>query len=162
MAAISFTSRLEPRDVMWVAVRLLLRHSLSVMALASGPVFLLVGLSGGSPQVTELGRALSWLLLALPAFAFLVGTFNAYRPGSGRLYEPVEWSFADEGIETAHPGRRAHVEWSEFRSWRVSAGCYLLDIARRRYLAIPQRDVPQQMRSELEALLAEHLGAKRR
>lgn len=130
--------------------------------MASGPVFWIVGVTGSSEQVTQLGVTLLWLLLAIPALAFLVGTFNAYRPGSSELYEPVEYAFSEEGIDLAHPGRRAHAEWSEFRSWRMSAGCYLLDLSKTRFLIVPVSAVPGEARGGLESLLESNLGPRRR
>jgi hypothetical protein len=154
--------RLAQRDVMAVSSRLLLVHRLSLTAIASGPVLWLTGIAGGSAEVTRLGLALLWLVVLVPFFAFLVGTFNAYRPGTGELYEPVRYDFADGGVEIEQPGRRAHADWDEFRSWRTVGAFYLLDVSKSRYLLVPKSAVPAAERTALEALFEDHLGARRR
>lgn len=162
MEPVSFTSRLAARDVMRVSTRLLLRHNISILAMAVGPVFWLVGLAGSSEQVTRLGLSLMPLLVAVPGLAFLVGSLSAYRPGTSELYEPVEWTFADESIEIRHPGRSARAEWEEFRSWRFAGGCYVLHTTRTHYLLVPARDVGDERRVAFEELLTSHLGPKHR
>jgi hypothetical protein len=154
--------RLTPRDVMAVSVRLLLLHRLSLTAIASGPVLWLAGVAGGSSDVTRLGLALLWLVVLVPFFAFLVGTFNAYRPGAEELYAPVGYTFGDEGVEIEQPQRRARADWGEFRSWRRVGGRYLLDVSKTRYLVVPQETVPETARAAFAELLEAHLGPRRR
>lgn len=161
-APVIFTSRPTARDVMGVAVRIFLRNGITILAMAAGPVFWLVGVTGGSPDVTRLGLSLMPLLAGVPAFGLLVGSYSAYRPGASELYAPAEWTFDDAGADVAHPGRRARVAWDEFLSWRFSGGCYLLYTARSRYLVLPARDIAADDRPRFEELLETHLGARRR
>jgi hypothetical protein len=162
MGEFAFTSRLTTRDVLKVSAYLLLRHRLSVFALAAGPVLWISGMLGGAEPVTRLGVALAPLAVGLPLFALLVGSYAAYRPGASELYAPVTWAFTEDGIDIAHTGRRARAEWTEFRSWRTCGGCYLLDVTRSRYLSIPVRDVPAADRTGFEDLCTAKLGARRR
>lgn len=162
MSAITVNVRLTPRDVSGIAWRRLLLHPASIFFMAAGPVFWLVGLSGGSAPVIHLGQTLSWLTVLIPAFALLVGSFAAYRPGTSELYAPVRWSFDEDGIDIEQDKRSARGEWSEFRSWRVANHCYLLNTTRTKYVIVPQRDVPEARRAEFEELLAAKLGARKR
>ena len=160
--AIAFTGTLRQRDVFRVAAVVLVRHRLAIMAMAAGPVFWLVGVVGASDAVTRIGAQFLAVTVAVPAFALVVATWAAYRPGTSSLYAPVAWSFTAAGIDLSTPGRPARAEWSEFRSWRTAAGCYLLDITRSRYLVVPRADVPEADRADFERLLASKLGPRSR
>lgn len=161
-AGVSVDARPTARDLFRVSFQLVLRGRLVPTILAAGPVLWAVGAAGGSPTLARLGATVSWLILLVPAFAVLVGTNSAYRPGSGALYEPTRWTFADEGVEIVQPDRTAHAEWSEFVRWRHVARCYLLYTARRRYVVLPERDVAPTSRPQLELLLEAKLGAGKR
>lgn len=160
--AVAFTSHLTPRDVFRVAAIVLVRHRLAIMAMAAGPVFWLVGIVGSSVAVTRIGAQFLTVTVGVPVLALVVATWAAYRPGTSTLYAPVAWSFSDTVIDLSTPDRPARAEWSEFRSWRTAAGCYLLDITRSRYLVVPQRDVPDADRADFERMLASKLGPRRR
>lgn len=154
-------SSLRPGDYFRVAVALVLRNPASLALFVSGPLLWGVGAAAGSNVVIDLGERMSWLVILVPAFAALVGSFSAYRPGSSSLYEKARWTFGLEGIVIEQPSRCARAEWDEFRSWRAAAGCYLLHTTARDYLVVASRDVPEERREDLEALLAEKLGARR-
>jgi hypothetical protein len=162
MSDVRLTTSLTPKDVAGVSLRLLVLHRVSIMLMASGPVMLLVGLVPGSGAATTLGSTMVWLLILVPAYGALVSSWTAYRPGAAEVYEPAEWSFASEGLCVSQPGRDARAEWGEFRSWRSVGGCLLLYTTATRYAVIPWRDVPEGRRDDLEALLIEHLGTRRR
>ena len=154
-------SSLRPGDYFRVAVALVLRNPASLALFVSGPLLWGVGAAAGSNVVIDLGERMSWLVILVPAFAALVGSFSAYRPGSSSLYEKVRWTFGEDGMDIEQPSRRARAEWSEFRSWRAAAGCYLLHTTARDYLVVAARDIPEQRRGEFEALLTEKLGIRR-
>ena len=153
-------SRPTSRDVFRVALVAILRHRLAFMAMAAGPIFWLVGVATSSAEVVRVGTLFLMVTLGVPAFAALVASYSAYRPGSSALYSPAQWRFDDDGIDVVQPDRRARVEWAGLASWRTAAGCYLLDVKRARYLVFPQRDVPQDERADFEALLTEKLGPR--
>jgi hypothetical protein len=161
VSEVCLTTSLAPRDVARVSLRLLVLHRVSIMLMASGPVMLLVGLIPGTGAATTLGSTMVWLLLLVPVYGALVSSWTAYRPGAAEVYEPAEWSLSPEGVRVSQPGRDARAEWSEFRSWRSVGGCLLLYTSATRYAVIPWRDVPEGRRDEVEALLGEHLGARR-
>jgi hypothetical protein len=154
-------SSLRPGDYFGVAVALVLRNPASLALFVSGPLLWALGAASGSTAVIDLGERMSWLVILVPAFAALVGSFSAYRPGSSSLYEKVRWTFGKEGVDVEQPSRCARAEGAEFRSWRAAAGCYLLHTTARDYLVVASRDVPGERREEFEALLAEKLGVKR-
>jgi len=154
-------SSLRPGDYFRVAVALVLRNPASLALFVSGPLLWAFGAAFGSSAVIDLGERMSWLVILVPAFAALVGSFSAYRPGSSSLYEKVRWTFGEEGVDVEQPSRCARAEWGEFRSWRTAAGCYLLHTTARDYLVVASRDVPEKRREEFEALLAAKLGVRR-
>jgi len=154
-------STLRPGDYFRIAVSLVLRNPASLALFVSGPLLWALGAAFGSVAVIDLGERMSWLVLLVPAFAALVGSFSAYRPGSSALYEQVRWTFGDAGVEVDQPSRSARAEWEEFRKWREAGGCYLLHTTDRNYLAVASRDVPEERRADFEALLTEKLGRRR-
>jgi hypothetical protein len=161
VAPIVVDSSLRAGDYFRVAVALVLRNPASLALFVSGPLLWGLGAAAGSNVVIDLGERMSWLVILLPAFAALVGSFSAYRPGSSALYEKARWTFGDDGIDIEQPSRLARAEWAEFRSWRAAAGCYLLHTTARDYLVVASRDVAEERREEFEALLADKLGARR-
>jgi hypothetical protein len=154
-------SSLTARDVFLVAASVILRHRLAFMAMAAGPVFWLVGVVTASAEVVRVATLFLLLTVGVPAFAALVASYSAYRPGSAGLYSPAEWRFDESGIDVVQPDRCARVEWAGLASWRSAAGCYLLDVKRARYLVFPRRDVPEGERAAFEALLIGKLGPRR-
>lgn len=154
-------SSLRPGDYFRVAVALVLRNPASLALFVSGPLLWGLGAASGSNVVIDLGERMSWLVILVPAFAALVGSFSAYRPGSSTLYEKVRWTFGDGGMDIEQPSRNARAAWTEFRSWRVAAGCYLLHTTARDYLVVASRDVAEERRDDFETLLVEKLGVKR-
>jgi hypothetical protein len=155
-------SSMQPRDQFRVATLMVLRSPAGIVLLMSGPALWAYGTVARAATVHQVGAVMSWLLVLVPAFAALVGSFTAYRPGSSELYEPVTWRFTQDGIDIAQPSRRARAAWDEFSAWRVVAGCYLLHARGRRYVAIAVRDVPEADRARLESLLTARLGRHRR
>jgi hypothetical protein len=141
---------------------LLLRNPVSVMLMVAGPLLWLLGLVAGSAVIGRLGQTMAWLVLLIPAFAVLVGSYAAYRPGASRIYGPVRWTFDEDSIDIEQPERRARAEWREFSGWRSAAGCYLLHTDPRHYVLVPMRDVPEADRAVLESLLVSKLGPHRR
>lgn len=139
-----------------------MRHPVTLTVLAAGPLLWLLGAFSGSAVISELGRTISWLVLLVPVFSVLAGSYAARRPGSSELYVPVRWTFAEDWIGLEQADRHARADWTEFRSWRSAAGCYLLHTSAQRYVIVPIRDVRESDRSDLEALFAAKLGARRR
>lgn len=162
MSAIHVASTLTQTDVARVSRSLVLRKPLSISAMSVGPVCLAIGLSTGSGPYTRFGLTLVWLVLIVPVFAWLAGTYNAYRPASREIYEPTEWTFDEDGALIAQPGRLARAEWSEFVRWRTAGGSLLLHTTRMHYIVIPWRDVADADREPLEVLLEEHIGRLKR
>jgi hypothetical protein len=159
---IRVTTTLTPRDVARATATLVFRNRISLPLLAIGPLWFVLGSLTGYELVARQGAALLWLVPLVPAFALLAATYNAYRPGSRVIYEPAEWTFADDGVRITQPGRDALAVWTDFDRWRSAAGCLLLHTTRSRYVIIPWRDVPQPQLEELEALLGERIGRRRR
>lgn len=155
-------SRLRPRDYFLVAVMQVLRNRLSVSLLISGPAMWTFGIITRSAVVAGYGARLSWVIVALPAFAALVGSYTAYRPGSAELYEPATWTFTPEGIDIEQPSRSARASWDEFTSWRIVERCYLLYTDRRSYVIVGASELPAGERVRLEELLDGKLGRHRR
>jgi hypothetical protein len=153
---------LTPRDVARVSRVLVLRNPMSILLMSAGPVCLAIGLASGSGPYTRFGLTMVWLVLLVPAFAWLAGTFNAYRPGARDIYEPAEWTFGEAGIGIRQPGREARADWSEFPKWRSAGQCLLLHTSHTRYVVIPWRDVPAAGREELEELLTGSIGKRKR
>jgi hypothetical protein len=154
-------SSLRPSDHFRIGMSLVLRNPASLTLFVSGPLLWALGAAFGSVAVIDLGERISWLVVLVPAFAALVGSYSAYRPGSSALYEKTCWTFDDEEIEIEQPRRRARAQWSEFTKWREAGGCYLLYTSGRDFAAMAARDVPEDRRADLEELLTAHLGAKR-
>lgn len=159
---IRVSSSLAPRDVARVSAVLVLRHPVSVMLLVVGPLWLAIGLATGHGALTRLGATLTWLTVLVPAFAFFAGAYNAYRPGSKRVYDPAQWDFAEDAVGIVLPRRVARAEWGEFLRWRSAAGCLLLHTSRRSYIVIPWRDVPSGEVDRLQDLLTRRVGKRRR
>jgi hypothetical protein len=153
---------LAPRDVARVSRSLVLRNPLSISAMSIGPVCLAIGASTGSGPYLRVGLTLVWLVALVPAFAWLAGTFNAYRPAAKEIYDPAEWTFTGTGVLIAQPGRLARAEWDEFPRWRSAAGSLLLHTSRMHYIVIPWRDVEEADRDKLEDLLEGHIGPRKR
>jgi len=156
------SSSMRPRDHFRVASLVVLRSPVAVLLLMSGPALWAYGTAARSAQLHDAGALMSWLLLLVPAFAALVGSYSAYRPGSSELYEPVTWTFAADGIDIEQPSRRARASWDEFTSWRVVSGCYVLHTRKRSYVTVVARDVPAGDRDRFERLLRSRLGRPRR
>jgi hypothetical protein len=161
VAPIVVDSSARPGDHFRVAVALVLRNPASLTLFVSGPVLWAVGAASGSVVVIDLGERMSWLVLLVPAFAALVGSYSAYRPGSSALYEKVRWTFSDDGVGIEQPSRHARAEWSEFSKWREAGGCYLLHTTGRHFVVVAARDVPEDRRTDFETLLAERVGGRR-
>jgi hypothetical protein len=161
MDPIVVESSLRPPDHFRIALALVLRNPASLALFVSGPLLWALGAASGSVAVTELGERMSWLVVLVPAFAALVGSYSAYRPGSSALYEKTRWTFRDDGMEIEQRSRRARADWSEFTKWREAGGCYLLYTSGKDFVAVAGRDVAQERRADLEGLLATALGAKR-
>lgn len=162
MSEVRLTTSLRPRDVAAVSFRLLVGHPVSLLLMAAGPIFLLVGAASGAGAITRLGLTMSWLVVLVPVFGLFAATYNAYRPGASQVYEPAEWTFSEGGVLISQPGRDAEAEWAEFTGWRAVGGALLLHTALARYVVIPWRDVPLEERPMLEGMLAERLGRGRR
>lgn len=156
------TSSMRPRDQARVATMVVLRSPVAVLLLLSGPALWAYGAAARSTQLHGAGALMSWLLLLVPVFAALVGSYSAYRPGSSELYEPVTWTFAEDGIDIEQPSRRARALWGEFSSWRLVSGCFLLHTRKRSYVIVAVRDVPAADRARFERLLWSKLGRPRR
>ena len=159
---IAFTTALTPADVLRATTLRVMTHPLGIMAMAIGPIWLAVGLVGSSVYVARIGIQLLPVTIAVAAFALLVGTWAAYRPGVSELFVPVSWTFTPDHVDIEHPGRCARAEWDEFTVWRMAGGCYLLYLAKSRYLIVPRAAVPDADRPAFEALLTERLGNRRR
>jgi hypothetical protein len=159
--AVHVKTTLDPKDVARVSRSLVLRKPLSISAMSVGPVCLAIGASTGSGPYLRFGLALVWLVVLIPAFAWLAGTYNAYRPASREIYEPAEWTFEDPGVLIAQSGRLARAGWDEFPRWRSAAGSLLLHTSRMHYIVIPWRDVADADRDPLEDLLEEHIGPRK-
>jgi hypothetical protein len=162
MNEVRFTTTLRPRDVAVVSLRLLVLHPISITLMAAGPLLMLLGSMPGGDTVYRLGSTMVWLVVLVPVYGLLIASWTAYRPGATPIYDPAEWTFSDDGIWVTQPGRDAKAEWSEFTGWRSVAGCLLLHTAPTRYVVLPWRDLAPQERDALEALLTEHLGARKR
>ena len=155
-------SRLSARDVFRVSAMLVLRYRLTPTLLLAGPVLAAVGALTGSEQLLRLGAIASSLLVLVPAFALLMGSYAAYRPGATELFEPACWTFTDQGVEIEQPSRTAHADWSEFVRWRRVAGHYLLHTSSRRYVILSGAGLSGEDTVSLEDLLAEHIGPSHR
>jgi hypothetical protein len=162
MSEVRLTTSLRRRDVAVASFRLLVLHPVSLLLMAAGPIFLIVGAASGAGTITRLGLTMSWLILLVPVFGLFAATYNAYRPGATAVYEPAEWTFADRGVSISQPGREARAEWEEFTGWRTVGRSLLLHTAPTRYAVIPWRDVAEGERPVLEGLLAERIGPCRR
>jgi hypothetical protein len=162
VSAVVVQARLTAREVWRVSLDLVLRNPISLALVAGGPLLWLLGTVSTSADVTKLGETMSWLVVLIPAFALLVATFAAYRPGTGELYVPATWTFAESGIDIEQPGRHAHAEWSDFTGWKTVAGCYLLHTSVSRYVLVPAASLAPAQRTDLEALLSEKLGRRMR
>lgn len=154
-------SRLTARDVFRVSVALVLRYRLTPTLLLAGPLLLAVGALTSSARIVQLGAVASWLIVLVPAFALLVGSYAAYRPGIGELFEPARWTFAEDGVEIEQPARHARAEWSEFVRWRRLTGNYLLYTSPRRYVILSGAGLSGEDATALEELLATHIGESR-
>jgi len=161
MAPVVVESSIAPADHFRVAAALVLRNPASLALFVSGPLLWALGAASGSVVVTDLGERMSWLVVLVPAFAALVGSYAAYRPGSSALYETTRWTFGDDGVEIELPSKSARAEWSEFSRWRQAAGCYLLSTSKRDYVTIAARDIGEDRRADFEALLTAHVGENR-
>jgi hypothetical protein len=155
-------AHVAPRDLLGVSATLMLRNPVSVMLMAAGPLLWLLGLVSGSVVVGRLGETMIWLVVLVPAFAALVASYAAYRPGAAELYAPVRWEFAEEAVEIMQAQRCARADWGEFTGWRTVAGCYLLHTSASRYVVVPGRGVGDADREALEALFTKMLGRRRR
>ena len=162
MNEVRLTTSLTPRDVAAVSFRLLVLHPVSLLLMAAGPLFLLLGAASGAQVLTRLGQTMAWLVVLVPLFGLFAATYNAYRPGAREVYQPAEWVFREGGVEISQPGRMAQADWSEFTGWRSVGASLLLHTALTRYVVIPWRDVPEDGRAGLESLLGEHIGPGRR
>ncbi len=154
-------STLRPGDYFRIAAAQVLRNPASLAMFVAGPLLWGFGAATHSVVVIDLGERISWLVVLVPAFAALVGSFSAYRPGSSALYEPVRWTFAEDGIGIEQPERHALAAWDEFARWAMVGGCYLLHTSDRHYVAVAARDVPEERRREFEALMAARIGRRR-
>jgi len=162
IAPIVVDSSLRPGDYFRIAVAQVLRNPASLALFVAGPLLWGLGAVSHSVVVIDLGERISWLVVLVPAFAALVGSYSAYRPGSSVLYEKVRWTFSEDGIEIEQPFRHALAEWGEFSKWLEAGGCYLLHTSDRHYIAVAARDVPEDRRADFEALLATAIGRRRR
>jgi YcxB-like protein len=162
MTSVAVSTTLTPRDVARVSRVLVLRNPASIWAMAAGPVCLAIGVAAGSAVYTRFGLTLVWLVVLVPGFAWLAGTYNAYRPAAREIYEPAQWTFDDGSVLIDRSGDVARAEWSEFGRWRSAAGSLLLHTTRTHYIVIPWRDVAEADRARLESLLEEHIGARKR
>ena len=162
IAPIVVDSSLRPGDYFRIAVAQVLRNPASLALFVAGPLLWGLGAVSHSVVVSDLGERISWLVVLVPAFAALVGSYSAYRPGSSVLYEKVRWTFREEGIEIEQPTRHALAEWNEFAKWLEVGGCYLLHTSDRHYLAVATRDVPEDRVADFEALLTARIGRRRR
>ncbi len=162
MNGVTFTTDLRPRDVFAVSLRLLVFHPVSITLIVAGPALFALGAVSGSETVTRLGSTMSWLVVLVPAFGLLAASYSAYRPGSGKLYQPAQWRMGDHGVDVAQPGREARAQWQEFTGWKSVGAYLLLHTAATRYVVLPWRDLAEGTRPEVEALLARELGARRR
>jgi hypothetical protein len=162
MSDVRFTTSLRRRDVAGVSFRLLVLHPVSLLLVAAGPLFLIVGAASGAGTITRLGFTMSWLIVLVPLFGVFAATYNAYRPGAAQVYESAEWTFSDGGVRISQPGRDAEAGWDEFTGWRTVGESLLLHTALARYVVIPWRDVAEADRPVLEGLLAERIGPGRR
>lgn len=161
-APIVVDSSLRPGDYFRIAVAQVLRNPASLALFVAGPLLWGLGAVSHSVVVIDLGERISWLVILVPAFAALVGSYSAYRPGSSVLYEKVRWSFGEDGIEIEQPSRHALAEWGEFSKWLEAGGCYLLHTGDRHYVAVARRDVPEDRIADFEALLSAKIGRRRR
>jgi hypothetical protein len=162
VAAVVVDSMLRPGDYFRIAFAQVLRNPASLALFVAGPLLWGFGVVTHSVVVIDLGERVSWLVILVPVFAALVGSFSAYRPGSSALYEKVRWTFAEDGVEIEQPARHAHAGWDEFAKWLTVGGCYLLHTTDRHYIAVAVRDVPEDRRADFEALLAAKIGRQRR
>jgi hypothetical protein len=162
MNDIRVVTTLEPRDVMRVSLSLLVLHPVSIALMAAGPVLLASGALSGSEVIASLGQTMVWLVVLVPVWGLLAATYSSYRPGAASVYEPAEWSFTEDGADVSHPAGAAHAEWAEFTGWRSVADSLLLHTSPSHYVVIPWRDVPPGSRGDLERLLTEHIGLRRR
>jgi hypothetical protein len=161
IAPIVVDSTLRPGDYFRISVAQVLRNPASLGLFVAGPVLWAFGAVSHSIVVMDLGERISWLVVLVPAFAALVGSYSAYRPGSSALYEKVRWTFTEKGIEIEQPSRHARAEWGEFAKWLALGGCYLLHTTDRHYMAVASRDVPDDRRADFEALLTSAIGRRR-
>lgn len=162
MAPIAVDSSLRPGDYFRIAVAQVLRNPASLALFVAGPLLWGLGAVSHSVVVIDLGERISWLVVLVPAFAALVGSYSAYRPGSSVLYEKVRWTFGEDGIEIEQPSRHALAQWGEFSKWLEAGGCYLLHTSDRHYIAVAGRDVPEDRLADFEALLSARIGRRRR
>lgn len=162
MSDVRLTTSLRPKDVFLLSLRLLVVHPVSLTLMAAGPVLLAVGGVSGSVTVRHLGETMAWLVVLVPAFGVLAATYAAYRPGSGATCESATWVFSEDGVVVSRADGDARAEWSEFTGWRSVAGYLLLHTSGARYVIIPWRDAPAGARTDLEALLGERIGPRRR
>lgn len=151
-------SSVRPADHFRVAMALVLRNPASLGLFVAGPLMWAIGAASRAPLLIDLGERLSWLVVLVPLFAALVGSFSAYRPGSSALYAETLWTFYDDQIDIAQPKRSASAAWEDFTKWREAGGCYLLHAGARDYVVVPVRDVPEDRRADFEALLTKRVG----
>lgn len=159
---IAFSSALRRRELMWLGVRLVLWNRVVLTVMLSGPVLWIVGRLTHGASATGLGVTFSWMLIVIPAVALLAGNWSAYSPGASELLEPVDWVFAERGVEIRQPSAGAFAEWSEFRAWRREGAHYLLYSGFGRYIVVPVAAVPVERREDFEALLARSIRRGRR
>ncbi len=157
METISFVSTLRRSDYVRVAAILMVTHPLSVVVMAAGPVLWAAGALAGSGVVAQFGRTMSWLVIAVPVGSVLIGSYAAYRPSAGEMYETALWEFSPDGVSVHQHVNDAFAPWEDFMRWRRAAGCYLLLTGPQRYVIIPMRDVPAERRAEFEQMLTRHV-----
>lgn len=162
MSAVVVATTLTPRDVARVSRALVFRNPFSISLMSVGPVCLAIAAGTGSQTYLRFGLALVWLVVLIPAFAWLAGTYNGFRPSAKEIYEPAEWKFDDSGVVIGQSDRLAQAEWDEFGRWRTAGGSLLLHTTRTHYVVIPWRDVAEADRERLEDLLDEHVGPRKR
>jgi hypothetical protein len=159
MEPIAFTSKLERREFLAVAVTQALRNPLSLTAMASGPVLWLVGYLTGGMVVRSLAMSLMFLIVAVPAAGWLAGAYAAYRPSAGELFVSADWVFSSDGVRIRQEGQDAFADWDEFYGWRKVGRAYLLHTSRRYFVVLPVLAVPADRRADFEDLLTAHMRA---
>ena len=122
------------------------------------PVLAVVGLYSSSTGSSG-GALLSFAaLLGLPIAIWGLVSWQVYRPGRTPIYEPMQYSVAEEGLVYGPADSLRIVECSDFKRWREAAGHVLLFVTGSQYVLVPTDPLSGETRDAFLFDLTRHLG----